>query len=162
MSKLIGRSYTKVEERDVPEVFNLMRVAHFIYGHHLALNEVRDISFYGYSEIQKGLDRLEIFMSCESIKNAVKLGRTFEVRIVGSHAGGLWLFREDTRQVRGDNALAIRPLDWRTYFDFLQVCKDNRIVERMREFKSGVERARILCEAIIEKNTSGLKQEDFH
>jgi hypothetical protein len=162
MSKLIGRSYTRVEDQELPEVFNLMRVAHFIYGHQLALDEVRDLRFWGYSEIQRGLDRLNIWMSCEEIKNAVNFGWRFNFRVVGTHAGGLWMFCEDTRQVRSKDALIITPLDWSVYFDFLQVCKDNKVVERMRKFNSDVERANLVCRAIIEKNTSGLKEEDFH
>ena len=120
MSKLIGRSYTHVDIYKVPEVFNLMRVAHYIYGHKLVYEEVRDIRFYGYSEIRKGLERLGVWMTCEAIKDALDLGSRFDVNVVGRRTGGLWIFSQDTRQVRNKDALIVQPSDWMVYLNFLQ------------------------------------------
>jgi len=164
MSKLIGRSYTQVDIMQVPDVFKLMGVAHFIYGHMLVLEDVRDIRFYGYSEIKKGLERLGIWMTCEAIEAALNLGSKFEVRVVGSHTDGLWIVSKDTRQVRNKDALIVQPSDWTVYLNFLQVCRDNRIVEKIgeyRAFRETKQRQRVI-KAIIEKNTSGLTEKDFH
>ena len=164
MSKLIGRSYTQVDIMKVPEVFNLMRVAHYIYGHKLVYEEVRDIRFYGYSEIRKGLERLGVWMTCEAIKDALDLGSRFDVNVVGRRTGGLWIFSQDTRQVRNKDALIVQPSDWMVYLNFLKVCKDNKIVETINEYRvfKQARQTREIIKASIEKNTSGLKQEDFH
>lgn len=166
MSKLIGRSYTVIDCRLLEDTFNLMKVAHFIYGHQLTLSEVNDIHFYGYSEIRRGLERLDIWMSCEQIKSTISFGSRFDFRVVGKTVGGLWLFSEDNRRVPNKDDLIIRPLDWSVYLGFLQVCKDNKIIERMKERNAADERAqersRKIIEAIIEKNTSGLTEKDFH
>ena len=166
MSKLIGRSYTMVDCKHLEDTFNLMKVAHFIYGHQLTLSEERGIPFYGYSEIRRGLERLDIWMSCEQIKSTISFGSRFNFRVVGMTVGGLWMVYEDTRQVRNKDAIIITPLDWDVYLGFLQVCKDNKIIERMIESnaaaKRAQERSRKIIEAIIEKNTSGLTDKDFH
>jgi hypothetical protein len=162
MSKLIGRSYTVVDCGLLEDTFNLMKVAHFIYGHQLAIHDVRDVRFYGYSEIRRGLEKLDIWMPCEQIKNTISFGSRFNFRIVGMTVGGLWLFSEDNRRVPNKDDLIIRPLDWRVYLGFLQLCKDNKIIERMKERNAAIERSRLICSAIIEKNTSGFTEEDFH
>jgi len=160
----IGLSYTKVDFMKVPDVFRLMMVAHYIYGHKLSFRDVTDVRFYGYSEIQKGLESLGVWMSCDNIKDALHLGSRFEVRVVGHHIGGLWLLQEDTRQVRNKDAIIVRTLDWSVYFRFLQVCNDNKIVEHISDFREyrQQEDARKIVEAIMEKNAAELKDTDIH
>lgn len=128
----IGRSYTQISPEGVGTVFNLMKVAHFVYGHLLraAPCSVRDLEFKGgYRSIQEAMSACGLVMSIKEIESAVELGHSFDIHIVGMRASGLWMTQSKNG---GADFLGFTPLDWEVYFAFLQICKDNEVIEKAR------------------------------
>ena len=128
----IGRSYTQLSSEGVEPVFNLMKVAHFVYGHLLraAPSSEMDLEFHGgYRSIQEAMSACGLVMSIKEIESAVNLGHSFDVHIVGMRASGLWITRSKNG---GADFLSFMPLDWEVYFAFLQICKDNEVIEKAR------------------------------
>lgn len=117
--------HTKLDDSEVLPTFDLMRLAHFIYGFNFEGRAEGKVCFPGgHEEIRQRMAQCGLTMSCDDIEKNLTSGWLRSVQVKGHTLGGLWIVNTLGSRI------TIQTVGHRGFHSFLTMCKTNRVIER--------------------------------